>query len=226
MNVSYPTSEPDHMSHAAQAGDQLPPNASKTSNQITGSGLAVLAFMPTTTNGTVSGMYTSKTMRVDLDLKEMVFALNDQVRQVQNGNLKNTESVLVSQAMTLNAIFTEMARRAAINMGKNLEATEAYLRLALKAQNQSRATLETLSSIKNPPVLIAKQANITTSQQQVNNVMQVDVRSGGGIQKEQNQLSGATHELRKNAQAPRLEIGPNQTMEAMGKINRAKVARR
>lgn len=95
--------------------------------------------------------------------------------------------------MTLNAIFTEMARGAVITMGKNLDATEAYLRLALKAQNQSRATLETLSTIKNPPVLIAKQANITTGQRQVNNVMQVDVRSEGKIQEVQNQLSGATH---------------------------------
>ena len=45
--------------------------------------------MHTTNNGMVSGMYTSKTMKVELDLKEMVFALNDQVRHVQRGNLKN-----------------------------------------------------------------------------------------------------------------------------------------
>ncbi len=218
-------SQTDSMPHASQAGDQLPPSTSETANQITGSGLAELAFAPTTTNGMVSGMYTSKTMKVDLDLKEMVFALNDQVRQVQNGNLKNAESLLVSQALTLNAIFAEMARRAALNMGQHLDTTEAYLRLALKAQNQSRATLETLSTIKNPPLLIAKQANITTGQQQVNNVMQVDVRSRDKIQKAQNQLSGSKHELRKNVRTPRLEISPNQTLEAVGKFNGAKITR-
>jgi hypothetical protein len=128
--------------------------------------------------------------------------------------------------MTLNAIFTEMARRAALNMGQHLDATEAYLRLALKAQNQSRATLETLSTIKSPPVLIAKQANITTAQQQVNNVMQVDVRSREKIHKSQNQLSGSKHELRKNARTPCLESNPNQTLEAVETVNRTKVSRR
>ena len=43
-----------------------------------------------------------------------------------------------------------------------------YLRLALKAQSQRRATLETLATIKNPPVIYAKQANITSGPQQVN----------------------------------------------------------
>lgn len=220
MEGARPQSQSEKLSHTAPAADQLAPNASITSNQITGSGLAELAFVPTTTNGMVSGMYTSKTMKVDLDLKEMVLALNDQVKQVQKGDLKNAESLLVSQALTLNAIFAEMARRAALNMGQHLDATEAYLRLALKAQNQSRATLETLSTINPPPLFIAKQANITTGQQQVNNVIQVEVRSGDEIEKAPNQLSGSTHELRKNARAPSLEIGLDQTVEAMGKINR------
>jgi hypothetical protein len=39
----------------------------------------------------------------------------------------------------------------------------------LKAQSQCRATPETLATIKNPPVLFAKQANIATGPQQVNN---------------------------------------------------------
>jgi hypothetical protein len=34
------------------------------------------------------------------------------------------------------------------------------MRLALKAQSQCRATLETLAQIKNPPVVLARQANI------------------------------------------------------------------
>lgn len=48
---------------------------------------------------------------------------------------------------------------------------ESFLRLALKAQNQCRATLETLAGIKNPPVVIARQANINhgNGNQQVNN---------------------------------------------------------
>ena len=46
---------------------------------------------------------------------------------------------------------------------------EAFTRLALKAQSQCRATLETLADIKQPRhVVIAQQANLA-HQQQVNN---------------------------------------------------------
>jgi hypothetical protein len=43
------------------------------------------------------------------------------------------------------------------------------MRLALKAQAQCRATIETLATMKNPPLVIAKQANISAGHQQVNN---------------------------------------------------------
>ena len=72
------------------------------------------------------------------------------------------------------------------NFGKNMvpsaglePATEyvdhldRYMRLALKAQGQCRATLETLATIKNPPVVFARQANIAQGPQQVNNVVSV-----------------------------------------------------
>jgi hypothetical protein len=49
------------------------------------------------------------------------------------------------------------------------EAAQRYFTMAMKAQNQCRMTLETLSAIKNPPVIYARQANIATGLQQVNN---------------------------------------------------------
>ena len=45
------------------------------------------------------------------------------------------------------------------------------MRIALKAQSQCRATVETLATIKNPPVVFARQANIAQGPQQVNNGM-------------------------------------------------------
>jgi hypothetical protein len=51
-----------------------------------------------------------------------------------------------------------------------MDAVVIYLRLALKAQGQCRATLETLAMIKNPhPVAFVRQANIAHGPQQVNN---------------------------------------------------------
>ena len=62
----------------------------------------------------------------------------------------------------------DLARRATAQ--EYLKTWEAYLRMAMKAQNQCRMTLETLAMIKNPPTVFAKQANINHGgQQQVNN---------------------------------------------------------
>ena len=78
--------------------------------------------------------------------------------------------MLFAQALTLQATFTALSRRAAANSGQHMGATETYLRMALKAQSQCRATLETLANIKNPrPMAFMKQANITSGPQQVNN---------------------------------------------------------
>ena len=105
----------------------------------------------------------------ELSLMDCTMVLKDTAQGLNNGDLSAAVSMLSSQAVALNAIFGELARRAALNMGEHLGATETYLRLALKAQGQSRATLETLAAIKNPPVVFARQANIAHTQQ-VNNV--------------------------------------------------------
>ncbi len=80
--------------------------------------------------------------------------------------------MLTSQASALNSIFTELSRRAANCLFDGspgtFERTEAYLRMAMRTQSQCRMTLDTLGTIKNPPVF-AKQANIANGPQQVNN---------------------------------------------------------
>lgn len=105
----------------------------------------------------------------ELSLTDMVKALHAHGEAVNRGDLSAAERMLNSQAVALNAIFGELARRAALNMGTYLGAAESYMRLALKAQSQSRATVETLAAIKNPPVVFARQANIAHGPQQVNN---------------------------------------------------------
>jgi len=178
--------------HKKQERKSNPP----TSNRITSTGLAELAYMPAATNGMVASMYSSKTLGVNLGLQEMVLELNSQVEAAKNGDRRQLESLLFSQATTLNAIFAELARRAAINMNSNIPATEAYMRMALRAQNQSRATLETLSAVKNPSLVVAKQANITTGPQQVNNVLVAPCAGESLIQP--SQLSGVAGVLRQN----------------------------
>jgi hypothetical protein len=73
----------------------------------------------------------------------------------------------LSQAHALQAIFTNLSRRAANQ--QYLKQFETYLRLSLKAQSQCVRTLEVLAAMKNPqPVAFVKQANIAHNQQ-VNN---------------------------------------------------------
>ena len=105
----------------------------------------------------------------ELSLTDMVASLRDQGEAVNRGDFAGSERMLNAQAVALNAIFGELARRAALNMGEHLAATEIYMRLALKAQSQSRATFETLAAIKNPPVVFARQMNVAHGPQQVNN---------------------------------------------------------
>jgi len=111
----------------------------------------------------------SKVEHGELSLTDMVKSLKASGTAVNANNFAGAEQMLNAQAIALNSIFCEMARRSACNMGEYIEPTEIYMRLALRAQNQCRATLETLAAIKNPPVVFAKQANITSGPQQVNN---------------------------------------------------------
>jgi hypothetical protein len=104
----------------------------------------------------------------DLALTDMLASLREQCDAIDDGDLSGAERMLHGQAVALNAIFGELARRAAMNMNDHLTATEVYMKLALKAQGQCRMTWETLATIKNPPLVIARQANINNGQMQVN----------------------------------------------------------
>ena len=112
-----------------------------------------------------------------LSLDEAVFVLKDRAKAVHKGDLKQAEAMLISQAVALESIFAEMARRANNNLGKNLDIAERYMRMSLKAQNQCRATLETLAELKSPTTVFAKQANIANGPQQVNNVAMLHRRA-------------------------------------------------
>lgn len=139
----------------------------------------------------------------ELSLTDMVKALHTHGEAINRGDLSAAERMLNSQAVALNAIFGELARRAALNMGTHLGATESYMRLALKAQSQSRATVETLATIKNPPVVFARQANINNGgQQQVNNGAPAA-------------LAANSAQARASAHPGEIASGPNELLEDM-----------
>jgi hypothetical protein len=100
----------------------------------------------------------------DQDLAALTLELSD-----SKNDLRGCEAMLYSQALALQAIFVNAAIR--VTEQEWFSNCEAYMRIALKAQSQCRATVETLATIKNPAVVFARQANIAQGPQQVNNGM-------------------------------------------------------
>ena len=101
-----------------------------------------------------------------LDTPELVGCLRALAGNVNGGDLGHVEAMLFSQAVALQSLFSRLVERGM--KADLLPHFEAYMRLALRAQAQSTRTLEVLATVKNPPVVFAKQANIA-QQQQVNN---------------------------------------------------------
>ena len=102
-----------------------------------------------------------------LDVPSLTDELQAQAAAVNRGEMAHVEAMLMNQATALQAIFGRLVERGMSN--DHLQGFEGNMRMALRAQNQCRSTLETLATIKNPPVVFAKQANINHGNQQVNN---------------------------------------------------------
>ena len=101
------------------------------------------------------------------DVNALTKILSQQTADVIGGNMTRPEALLLSQAHTLDALFNSLIMK---GLGQtHMQHYEAFMRLAFKAQSQCRSTLQTLSDIKNPSVVYAKQANITNGNQQINN---------------------------------------------------------
>ena len=121
----------------------------------------------TLTRPTVQAARTIQTWQPDNDVMALSDVLVEQVASVKNGDMHRPEAMLLSQAHTLDALFNSLAQKAFVQT--HMPHYETFLRLAFKAQSQCRSTLQTLSDIKNPSVVYAKQANISNGHQQINN---------------------------------------------------------
>ena len=120
-----------------------------------------------------------------VDVPTLIDQLREQAKVVNGGDLTQVEAMLVGQATALQTLFARLTERAF--SAEYMPNFETFLKLALRAQSQSRSTLEALAAIKSPPVLIAKQANLTSGPQQViNNGMMSDdrARKTGNVQNE------------------------------------------
>jgi hypothetical protein len=169
--------------------------------------LAELAMCAATTGTAVMVEFSKRTFG-ELSLGECVSVLNAKVAAVHGGDLREVEAILTAQALALNAIFTQMAVYSGLNIRHSLDVADRLLRLALRAQAQCRATLETLAALKNPPAAVfARQANIAHGPQQVNN---------GGSAGPTGNPQLAQNELLKHQDGERLDAGAAGAAGASG----------
>ena len=116
----------------------------------------------------IVGKYGQHMFGDNLGQGELVEVISGAMNEINSGNMKRVENMLFGQTIALQTMFTNLALRADSQEGR-LDNIESLMRMALRAQSQCRMTLETLANIKNPPVVYARQANISQGHQQVNN---------------------------------------------------------
>jgi hypothetical protein len=87
--------------------------------------------------------------------------LTRQAKAVQSGDLCRVEELLTARALTLDAIFNQLATRAA--NAEYLPQLETFLKLALRAQSQPRVIWEAVSAIQNPPIAGATSSRRTSA---------------------------------------------------------------
>lgn len=163
----------------------------------------------------------------DLEFPEAVEHLNRSIAKIKKGDYSDLEAMLFSQAKTLDALFMSFARTA---ISAPTPYKRDYYAMAMKAQNQSRATIATLIKSKQEPTktTFIKQANIANGNQQVNNGLISPEKDSQTIsvhsQTTQNKLleeqsHGTTHLDKRTKRAAKRSY---QELEAVGEINGGK----
>lgn len=172
-----------------------------------------------------------RTKALDMADAQATFDLAQQIESrahaVADGGLFHVEMALISQAASLESLYANLIDRAL--RSQNMAHIEAFFRLGLRAQNQCRATLETLATIKNPPVVFAKQANFASGHQQVNNGSG-NAPAHGKSETVQNELMGEARHVeamektkheRLDTRTPGMASAVNPPMEAVEKKHRS-----
>lgn len=157
-----------------------------------------------------------------LEVIDLIGELRKAGEEVSSGNLSRVEGMLTQQALTLDAIFNNLAQQS--QKQDTFKGIEVLLRLALKAQAQSRSTVEAIALLKNPMPYI-RQANIAHGHQQVNNAYEGspknDRHTGAKhFQSAQNKLLEADHGQWLDGRATSKAGGADSYMAAVDTVHR------
>ena len=139
----------------------------KKSEQTDSERYAKISLTASTMSAVLSDAFTKK-LFPSSDLVDVANVLSEKITDIQNGDMKPIEAMLIAQAQALQTMFVSLGRDAVAKT--QLNQYTAFMNLALKAQSQSRATIQALVELKYPKqATFVKQANIAQGYQQVNN---------------------------------------------------------
>jgi len=160
-----------------------------------GEALARTILQPGIRHGLVASGFGAKTIGSGIDLPgigDFATYISEVGKQAKSGDLAMASRMLAAQAVTLDSMFIELARRAAANMGEYINASDTYGRLALKAQGQCRATLEALAKLHQPREQTVRHVHVNEGGQAIV-AEQFHHHAGGGkqITGEQSHATGA-----------------------------------
>lgn len=127
--------------------------ATMRTGETKGQAVARSVLSPDVRHGVVNAQILQSQMakvKVSPGVGDYADALGEIAANAAGGDLAFASRLLAAQAVTLDNIFAEMARRMALNMGEYMGATETYGRIAMKAQAGSRAAIETLAKLHQP----------------------------------------------------------------------------
>ena len=198
---------------AGNAGNETAPTRTREQK------IAFLALGAVSSNA-ITAMTYAKHQAGAIDAGAAFSALVGSVKGVRGGDMCEPGDFLMAQAVALNSMFNMLAMRAHAQQYK--DDLDVLMRLALKAQNQCRMTLETLATIKNPPVVIARQANISNGPQQVNNsAAPGPAMRAGKTESVQSELLEVSHGQRLDTRATRSASSADPHLETVGAVHRA-----
>lgn len=156
------------------------------------------------------------------DLNECAVQVREAADRINGGDLAGVEQTLTAQLHVLDAVFTKTAMLA--STAEHVETMEAFLRMAMKAQAQARATAETLTEMKYPKsATFIRQQNVA-GQQIVNNADKMPAH--GKTEEHQTGLLEASYGERLDFGATETTSGTHPKLEALGEVNRPQNRRR
>jgi len=190
---------------------QRPLKLTRKPNQSKDEAIAEKLLQPSSLSASVIDTFKGNVQGDGIDFPLALQILEQEVEKLKSGDLTKVEEMLLSQAVALEMMFVSMARRAKVQ--EQLLQFETHMRFALKAQNQSRATLQALVQLKQPSqTTFVKQANIAQGHQQVNNLPEKNITPQNEL------LKGSYAQLDTGTTTTPKRI--DSTLEALGKIDR------